>query len=294
MNTTELGPKSKEVLSWMIISEVLRQSALDLDIAVLHPGGGQYDTLSLVTYEGNSILHVNRNGVNALANDTLVEDIFDTAAKSPAAAAAAIIRGIGESKEKLFTANKRNRIEVAVKIANFLAFNLRTSAHCEWAWMDSPYGVGPSAELSKFKIPEAWKKQKGLFIETTWESGVYLLMMGEKPYAAVNMVTGEFIDAEGLSRPVLAKGFEEDGLARSHIGFMLIVEDANGLLVMGEEAHITDARKKRMSYAEEYYSLPEQSPIYEFECDQDEAILNWITAERNLFAPGEDIQDYLR
>jgi hypothetical protein len=85
----------------------------------------------------------------------------------------------------------------------------------------------------------------------------------------------------------------EGGLARSHIGFMLIVEDANGLLIMGEEAHITDARKKRMSYAEEYYSLPEQSPIYEFECDQEEAILNWITAERNLFAPGEDFRDYL-
>jgi hypothetical protein len=48
-----------------------------------------------------------------------------------------------------------------------------------------------------------------------------------------------------------------------------------------------------MSYAEEYYSLPEQSPIYEFECDQEEAILNWITAERNLFAPGEDFRDYL-
>ena len=74
---------------------------------------------------------------------------------------------------------------------------------------------------------------------------------------------------------------------------MFIVEDANGLLVMGEEAHIADARKKRMSYAEEYYSLPEQSPIYEFECDQDEAILNWIMAEGNLLAPGEDIRDYL-
>jgi hypothetical protein len=159
--------------------------------------------------------------------------------------------------------------------------------------MYSQYGVGPNSELSKFEIPDAWKKQKGLFIETTWESGVYLLMMGEKPYAAVNMVTGEFVDSKGLRRPVLVKGFEEDGLARSHIGFMLIVEDANGLLIMGEEAHITDARKKRMSYAEEYYSLPEQSPIYEFECDQEEAILNWITAERNLFAPGEDFRDYL-
>jgi hypothetical protein len=277
----------------MIISEVLRRSALDLDIAVLHPGGGQYDTLSLVTFEGNSVVHVNRNGVNALANDTLVESIFDTAAKSPAKAAEQIVRAINDKGEKSFSASKRNRIEVCVKIANFLAFNLRTSAHCEWGWTDSQYGVGPNSELSKFEIPDAWKKQKGLFTETTWESGVYLLMMGEKPYAAVNMVTGEFVDSKGLGRPVLAKGFEDDGLARSHIGFMLIVEDADGKLVMGEEAHITDARKKRMSYAEEYYSLPEQSPIYEFECDQEEAILNWIMAERNLLAPGEDIRDYL-
>jgi len=293
MNRTELGPKSKEVLSWMIISEVLRQSALDLDIAVLHPGGGQYDTLSLVTFEGNSVVHVNRNGVNALANDTLVESIFDTAAKSPAKAAEQIVRAINDKGEKSFSASKRNRIEVCVKIANFLAFYMHGGAHCEWAWTDSQYGVGPNSELSKFEIPDAWKKQKGLFTETTWESGVYLLMMDEKPYAAVNMVTGEFVDAKGLRRPVLAKGFEEDGLARSHIGFMLIVEDADGQLVMGEEAHITDARKKRMSYAEEYYSLPEQSPIYEFECDQEEAILNWIMAERNLLAPGEDIRDYL-
>jgi hypothetical protein len=83
----------------MIISEVLRQSAIDLDIAVLHPGGGQYDTLSLVTFDGNSVVHVNRNGVNALANDTLVESIFDTADKSPAKASEHIVRAINDKGE---------------------------------------------------------------------------------------------------------------------------------------------------------------------------------------------------
>ena len=119
----------------MIISEVLRQSALDLDIAVLHPGGGQYDTLSLVTYEGNSILHVNRNGVNALANDTLVEDIFDTAAKSPAAAAAAIIRGVR-------TANGLGWIHhmVSARVRNFRNLRFLRPGRNRRAYLPKPLG----------------------------------------------------------------------------------------------------------------------------------------------------------
>ena len=277
----------------MIISEVLRQSAMDLDVAVLHPGGGQYDTLSLVTYDGNSVVHINRNGVNALVVDNLVESIFDTAAKSPAKAAEQIVRGINDKGEKAFSSGKRNRIEIAVKIANFLAFNLRAGARCEWAWVDSQYGVGPNGEISKFKVPDAWKKQKGLFVETTWESGVYLLFKGNAPYAAANMATGEFINADGTREPVLAKGFEEEDLARSHIGFMLVVKDVDGHLVMEDEVHITDALMKRKIYAEENYGLPVQSPIYEFECDAEEAIIKWISAERNHFEPEEEIRDYL-
>ena len=277
----------------MIISEVLRQSALDLDIAVLHPGGGQYDTLSLVTYDGNSVVHVNRNGMNALAVDTLVESIFDTAAKSPAKAAEQIVRAINDKGEKIFSSGKRNRVEIAVKIANFLAFNLRASARCEWAWVDSQYGVGPNGDISKFKIPDAWKKQKGLFVETTWESGVYLLFKGDEPYAAVNMVTGEFINADGSREPVLAKGFEDVGMARAHVGFRFTAKDDAGKLVLDDEVQITDARHKRRTYAEESYALPDQSPIYEFKCDQDEAILNWIIAERNMFESEEEMREFL-
>lgn len=288
MNKIELGPRSKEALSWMIISEVLRQSALDLDIAVLHPGGGQYDTLSLVTYSGDVALHVNRNGANALAGGELVEGIFPTAAKSPEAAAKRILRHLTFEDENTFSANRRSRIATSVRIANFLAVNLRNKARCEWAWVDSTYGTGPNSLLNDFVIPDYWREQKELFRATSWQSCVFLLFRNDSPHAAINMVNGEIRDVSGKIIENLVSSHEVNGLLRSHMGLRMIWKDAAGKVKFDDEILSSQVRMTRRNYSEEYYTLPEETVLFGFSCDEDEAVAKWNMAEGVL-----DVRDYL-
>ncbi len=288
MSETTIGPRTKEALSWMVISEVLRKSSLDLDIAVLHPGGGQYDTLSLVTFEGNSVVQINRNGINALAGDELVEGIFSTAAKSPSKAADRIMRFISTTAEPGLSASKRARIESAVKIANFLSFYINSGGRCEWGWNDSTYGVGPNPLVNDFTIPESWKQQKGRFVETDWQSGIYLLYLKDEPKVAVNVVTGEMIDREGKNVSSLVKGYEFDGLTRAHSALRMIFKNTEGKVMFDQEVHPSMARMTRRIYSEEYLTMPDEQVVFEFSCDEDEALSIWGMAEGVIRA-----EDYL-
>ncbi len=280
MMNTEPGPRAKEALSWMIISEVLRQSALDLNIAVLHPGGGQYDTLSLVTFEGKTVVHVNRNGVNALAGDALIKNVFQTAAKSPHEAGKSIVEKIGAEIVLDFSAHKRQRIKCAVQIADFLAFHLYAGASCDWGWHDSPYHVGPSNRITEFQIPAEWKKQNGLFKDTSWESGIYLLFRNQKPFAVINMMNGQVIDSEGQSMENLqTKNYQEDGMYRCHLGLKMTFKNQEGKILFEDEVPSAMTRMTRRIYSEEYLVLPEEEVIFEFSCDEEESISKWRSAE---------------
>jgi hypothetical protein len=288
MSETTIGPRTKEALSWMVISEVLRKSSLDLDIAVLHPGDGQYDTLSLVAYEGNSVVQINRNGTNALAGDELVEGIFSTAAKSPSKAADRILDCISITSEPGLSASKRARIESAVKIANFLSFYINSHGHCEWGWNDSTYGVGPSPCVHDFVIPESWKQQKGRFIETGWQSGIFLLYLKDVPKAAVNLVSREMVNPEGKKISSLVKGYEYDELTRAHSALRMFFKNREGKVVFDDEVHPSMTRMTRKIYSEEYLSLAEEKAVFEFSCDEDEALTIWGTTEGVIRA-----KDYL-
>jgi hypothetical protein len=278
MTGIELGPKSKEALSWMVIAEVLRQSSLDLDIAVLHPGGGQYDTLSLVTEEGNSVLHINRNGVNALASGDLVANIFETAAQSPSKAAARIIKQIELQPANGYSAAKRIRIECAVRIGDFLALNLHSKAHCEWGWADHPEYVGVNGVINSFSIPESWKSESGLFERSSWESRVFLLFKGDAPFASVNISTGEWLDVEGKPTSGYVKSESDDGISRPHVGRRMIFKK-DGKVLFDDEVHSSMVRGTRRIYSDEYLVLPEESVLFEFDSTKDDPVLRWNNAE---------------
>jgi hypothetical protein len=273
----------------MIVSEILRQSSIDLDIAVLHPGGGQYDTLSLVSYEGHSLVHINRNGVNALANDEIVENIFDTAAKSPYLAAKRILKALEVLPFSGHSLNSRRRFETAVRISNYLAFYLSSNTRCEWGWFDSPYDVGPNELISMFKIPEPWKKIKGLFKDTSWESSIFLLLKGDLPLAAINIATGESVDRNGERLVDNVKNFSDDGMLRSHIGAYMIAKDSSNIVRFEDEVHIANLRMSRRIYSEEYLTIPEERIIFEFSCDERESVRKWNEAEQ--FFSREDLEN---
>lgn len=274
----------------MVISEVLAQSALDLDIAVLHPGGGQYDTLSLVTFDGHPVVQINRNAVNAMAGNELVENIFATAAKSPELAGQKIGRNLKIEEAVPLSAHSKKRIELAVQIGNFLAANLSAKAHCEWGWFDSTYGTGPNTNLQAFQLPESWKQQQGLFKETGWESCLFLLFKSESPFAAVNMITGEIIDSKGSNIKTLAPLHALHEVPKCHVGLLMSWKDRSGNKKFEDEIHVSDVGMTRRIYSEEYYTMPEEKVIFEFSCDEEEAISKWLSAEGIL--PTRDYLDY--
>lgn len=282
MKEIEIGPSSKEALSWMIISEVLRQSALDLDIAVLHPGGGQYDTLSLVTFDGNAVVHVNRAGSSARVIGENIKNIFRTAAKSPSLAGKIITDKFQNDEQPPLSVNRRKRIELAVSIGNFLALNLSQKSFCKWGWTDSPYHVGASSIMSSFDIPSHWQDLNGSFKNTTWQSSVFLLFRNEKPFASVNFITGEIFDSKGKKLNKLITNQMDEGIARCHVGSRMTWIDSSGKVKFEDEVHVSDVRMTRRIYSEEYSVLPIEAPIYSFSCDEDESIIKWGTAERFL------------
>ena len=280
MKLLEIGPKSKEALSWMVISEVLVQSGLDLDIAVLHPGGGQYDTLSLVTFDGHPVVQINRNGMNAVAGSELVENIFVSAAKSPELAGQKIVRNLEVDEVVPLSAHRKKRIELAVQIGNFLAANLSGKAHCEWGWFDSTYGAGPNPNLQAFQLPESWKQQQGLFKETGWGSGLFLLFKNESPFAVVNMITGEIVDSKGSHVKTLTPFHTLHEVPKCHVGLLMSWKDSSGNKKFEDEIHVSDVRMTRRIYSEEYYTMPEEKVIFEFSCDEEEAVTKWSNSER--------------
>lgn len=283
-----LGPRSKEALSWLVISEILRQSALDLDIAVLRPGGGQYDSLCLATHEGNPIVQINRNGLSASAGGNLVPDIFKTAAKSPSLAANRIIKSLSMPIGALLSAQKRIKIKCAVEIANFLNFYLKVDGHCEWGWSDSEYGSGPNPAIHRFTIPDSWRKQQGLFKNTSWETAVFLLFVENQPRAAVNISIGEIVDTKGKSVSNLVPAYSEEGLVKSHVAVRMIFKDRDGKIMLDEEVHPSMTRITRRIYSEEYLIMPEESEVFEYSCNEQEALRIW-----NIVEGGAQPRDYL-
>lgn len=51
-----------EPLSWRLLTETVRRAPGRLRFYEMHPGGGQYDCLTLITTEGDTVAHLNRAG----------------------------------------------------------------------------------------------------------------------------------------------------------------------------------------------------------------------------------------
>lgn len=58
----ELSKQLREILSWRLVTETVRRAPDRLRIYELHPGGGQYDCLSLYTVDGKAVADLNRLG----------------------------------------------------------------------------------------------------------------------------------------------------------------------------------------------------------------------------------------
>jgi len=185
----ELDFQEIEILSWKLIAEVILLVDSPVGIAILHPGGGQYDTLSLVTRGAEVILSLNRNGSSALIDNQLVGDIWRIANDDIEVAVSKIVEAgkLNPNKsslgKNLFISNFAR--EIALHLENYSDSN----ASAEWGWVDSSYGSGPNQEiLEKFSIPLMWKSIEPLIPGTGWQSNIFVLTNNDKPHSAVHMV----------------------------------------------------------------------------------------------------------
>ena len=191
----DLEFQEKELLSWRVIAEMLLYIEQPVGIAVLHPGGGQYDTLSLVSRENEVLLSLNRNGSSALIKNQMVGDFWEISSKNldEAISLLAKVGGLNQSFKQ--NINNSSLLINISKIVDYLENNLDSQESVVWGWTDSPHGSGPNhGVLQSFSFPETWKTIEPLISSTGWESNVFIFLKAEDPQSAINIGNGSWIN----------------------------------------------------------------------------------------------------
>ncbi len=204
MAEKELTPNQIEYLSWKVMAKILERIDGELFVADLHPGGGQYDCLSLVTSAPEIVLMLNRNGTSASAEGNAINGIWERAALQDSDEAALYI--LSELELDLDeNAVKRNKqlIETCNRIAYWVRSRSKGLGSAQCCWFDGNYDVGPANSLlSQVKIPESWKEMDAPYRGSDWSALVYAMTLpnektGDEVVGLVNMKTGEAITADG-------------------------------------------------------------------------------------------------
>jgi hypothetical protein len=276
---TEPGPRGKEVLSWLIIAHVLQISNGDFGVAVLHPGGGQYDTLTLISNGNDQLVHINRNGVSTSVAEHSLVGIWALAVKSPREVARLIVQiGEPEFDGKTYFDNS-DRIAGINLIANFLNKNLKEERGVIWGWSDDQDFSGPNLDVvGRFNIPEKWKLVTPAISETSWHSELYFLVLKGEPVAAVNISLGEAVDVEG-KHWIAGPQFELEGFGLlPHFGYKVVGSLGDGDVQGTVYVLPTYLRQAVKMYSSEGFNV-ETSPIFEFPESDRPALLPWLLAE---------------
>ena len=186
------------------MAQILERIDGDLVIADLHPGGGQYDCLSLVTVEPEIVLMLNRNGTSAKGDSGIVHGIWERAAiEDTVEAALYILSELGLFVDE--DAEKRNKdlIVTCNRIAYWVRSRSKGLGKARCCWVDGAYGVGPAHNLlEQVRIPDSWKAMDAPYRGSDWSALIYVMTLpdertDDKVVGLVNMKTGEAILADG-------------------------------------------------------------------------------------------------
>lgn len=200
-----LTPNQIEYLSWGVIAHILERIDGGLFIADLHPGGGQYDCLSLVTSAPEIVLMLNRNGTSAKGGDGLVHGIWERAAiEDTDEAALYILSELGLYVDEDAQKCNKDLIVTCNRIAYWVRKLSKGLGKARCCWIDGIYGVGPANSLlDQVRIPDSWKAMDAPYRGSDWSALVYAMTlpdnerMNDKVVGLVNMKTGEAIIADG-------------------------------------------------------------------------------------------------
>jgi hypothetical protein len=199
MSETGLSNNSIERLAWQILGSLLARIDGDLFVGDLHPGGGQYDCLSLITSTPNPLVMLNRAGDSALIGDAVVEDIWLKGVREKADKTALYI--LEKSNLTINDANaERNKdlILTCKRMARWVQSQRKLEAKPICCWIDDTYFVGPATSLlEQVRIPDEWKTQAPPYESSDWSAWLYALTVEGKVTGLVNMKSGDAINSDG-------------------------------------------------------------------------------------------------
>lgn len=201
MSELELTQNQREYLAWKIMASALGFIDQEVILADLHPGGGQYDCLSLISIESEIILMLNREGSSAASNTGHVENIWNEA----------ITHGIRSTTMDILTEldifmydeNDKNidnsdQVLTCKRMARWVQFQSEKKGKPTCCWIDDTYYVGPAtSHLEQVEIPPSWKAQSPPYKSTDWSAWLFSLTIDEKVVGMINMKTGEAINPDG-------------------------------------------------------------------------------------------------
>ena len=199
MAENELSPNEIEYLSWKLMAGALEFIDLDLHLADLHPGGGQYDCLSLITNDSDIILMLNREGTSAASNTGFVHDIWESASKN--GVRSTIMDTLTELDIDMHGEVEEEKADIILtcnRMARWIRHQSKKKGSAICCWIDDTYFVGPSKNLlSQALIPGLWTTQEPPRESTDWSAWIYALTIDEKVIGLVNMKTGDAINPDG-------------------------------------------------------------------------------------------------
>ena len=272
----DLGPRSKEILSWMVLSELLKVVSDDVFVGVLHPGDGQYDCLSLLTANQGTPIMLNREGSSAIVNGQVVGNIWPRAAVDPNQSCMFIVSkaDIGLESDGI-SSNRQVVVDTCIRIASFLNEGYNSNLKAVWGWSDSTYGSGPSSLLSNFDIAEEWKVIAGPSDSISWQGWLFCITQDDKPVILVNMKTGESIDYQGKNWNGWPQDFKNSfGKNAAPLGFKFEIQWPTGSKMTLDCVHPSMKRKTNTIYTLEEGCTVKVTPVFRIK-DKQEAEAMW-------------------
>lgn len=259
MASMELEFRAKAYLSWTIAIVLVANIDEDVFVAELHPGDGQYDCLTLINRDSNSLVLINRNGKSVSVNDVSISGVFGRAAVDPYEAGMYVLSR-SEFPVKLDVPQERvTTLQAMTNIANWLNLNIGKNSEAICAWFDGNYGAGPSAKLDRFKVPADWQSQEPPYPGSGWQGWLWILQIDDEPIALVNLQSGEAFAPDGTEWKSWPKSFVHPvGYSFPHYGFHIVAEDFKGSLAYDNIVHVSQGRRVYKNLSEELFQISQE------------------------------------
>lgn len=191
---------AKEILSWVIAAYVLLATDEDLRVIQTHPGGGQYDCLTITDAGQNAPVWMNRAGHSADIAGHVMSSFWQEAVISgPIAMAERIGRMVTLRRPDTHvpTLTALSVLNIATWLTSYRLDRWTVAS----AWVDTSGGdCGPDPDVvSAFPVPGSWLGQEPPRPDSDALGWVFALVSNGTPQVLVNTATGAAIDTMGAA-----------------------------------------------------------------------------------------------